>query len=183
MLAAGVIAFLYVLFFAASKPDEHVGLMRFAQGEMRALRIMEEAPPMPTRSLQGPEGDTSLAAFEGEILVVNLWATWCAPCVEEMPTLAALQQSFEGRIRVIPISVDSEADLERARRKLEDLSGGGLPFYSDITRGVLFDLHATGMPVTVIYDRNGVEMARLSGGADWSSLEARALMEGVLAGE
>ncbi len=183
MLAAGVMAFLYVLFFAASKPDEHVGLMRFAQGEMSALRIMEGAPPMPTRPLRGPEGETNLATFEGEVLVVNLWATWCAPCVEEMPTLAALQRAFEGRLRVIPISVDSEGDLDRAREKLAELSGGDLLFYGDVTRGVLFDVRATGMPVTIIYDRSGVELARLSGGADWSSPEALGLMEAVLAGE
>jgi thiol-disulfide isomerase/thioredoxin len=182
MLAAGVVAFLYVLFFAASKPDEHVGLMRFAQGEMSALRIMEDAPPMPSRSLQGPEGETSLTAFDGEVLVVNLWATWCAPCVEEMPTLAALQRSYAGRLQVIPISVDSEGELERARQKLAELSGGDLPFYADITRGVLFDVRASGMPVTILYDRNGVEVARLSGGADWSSPEAHALMEAMLAG-
>lgn len=183
MLAAGLLAFLYVLFFAASKPDEHAGLMRFAEGEMSALLIMEDAPPIPTRPLQGPEGETNLAAFEGEVLVVNLWATWCAPCVEEMPTLAALQRAFEGRLRVIPISVDSEGDLDRAREKLAELSGGDLLFYGDVTRGVLFDVRATGMPVTIIYDRSGVELARLSGGADWSSPQALGLMEAVLAGE
>lgn len=183
MLAAGAIAFLYVLFFAASKPDQHSGLMRYARGEMEALRIIEDAPPIPTRTVRGPEGGTSLSAFEGEVLVINLWATWCAPCVEEMPTLAALQRTFEGRLQVIPISVDGEGDLERARQKLAELSGGDLPFFVDITRGVLFDVRATGMPVTIIYDRRGVELARLSGGADWSSPEAEALMEAVLAGE
>jgi len=183
MLAAGVIAFLYVLFFAASKPEQQGGLMRFAEGEMSELRLLEEAPAMPTRRLQGPEGETALSAFEGEVLVVNLWATWCAPCVEEMPTLAALQRTFEGRLRVIPISVDGEGDLDRARQKLAELSGGDLPFFSDITRGVLFDVRATGMPVTIIYDRSGVELARLSGGADWSSPEALALMDVVVAGE
>lgn len=183
MLAAGVIAFLYVLFLAASKPEQQGGLMRFARGEMDELRLMEEPPPMPARALQGPDGETSLSAFEGEVLVVNLWATWCAPCVEEMPTLAALQRTFEGRLRVIPISVDGEGDLDRARQKLAELSGGDLPFFSDITRGVLFDVRASGMPVTIVYDRNGEELARLSGGADWASPEAHALMEGVVAEE
>jgi thiol-disulfide isomerase/thioredoxin len=157
--------------------------MRFASGEMSQLRVLEDAPPMPTRIIVGPGGETSLPAFEGELLVVNLWATWCGPCVEEMPTLAVLQRSLAGRLRVIPISVDSEADLERARQKLNELSEGELAFFSDITRGVLFDVDARGMPVTIIYDRQGVELARLTGGADWSSQEAHALIEAALAEE
>ena len=114
------------------------------------------------------------------MLVLNLWATWCAPCMEEMPTLAELQRRFEGRLRVIPVSVDSEADRERAQRELAELSGGSLPFLIDISRGVLFDARAAGMPVTIIYNRRGEEVARLAGGADWSSDEAVALMEAVL---
>jgi thiol-disulfide isomerase/thioredoxin len=119
----------------------------------------------------------------GEPLVVNIWATWCAPCVEEMPTLAALQQRFEGRVRVVTVSVDGEANLDRAQSQLAELGGGALPFYVDITRGVLWDVDARGLPVTIIYDRQGSEVARLAGGADWSSDEAAALIEAVLSEE
>lgn len=184
MLAAGAIAVLYVLFAAASKPEQTAGLMRFAQGEMQRLQVMEAAPPMPTRMLRDAAGaETNLQAFGGDVLVVNLWATWCAPCVEEMPTLGALQRRFEGRLRVIPISVDSEGERENAQRQLAQLSGGSLPFLIDITRGVLFDAQAAGMPVTIIYDRQGREVARLAGGADWDSPGAVALLEAVLAEE
>ncbi|MBN8606011.1 MAG: TlpA family protein disulfide reductase [Caulobacterales bacterium] len=177
-------AVLYVLFAAASKPEQTAGLMRFAQGEMQRLQTMEVAPPMPTRTLRDATGaETNLQAFSGDVLVVNLWATWCAPCVEEMPTLGALQRRFEGRLRVIPISVDSEGERENAQRLLAELSGGSLPFLIDITRGVLFDAQAAGMPVTIIYDREGREVARLAGGADWDSPESVALLEAVLAGE
>ncbi len=139
---------------------------------------------MPTRPLRDAGGgETSLQAFAGDVLVVNLWATWCAPCMEEMPTLGGLQRRFAGRLRVIPISVDSEADLEKAERDLARLAEGSLPFLSDITRSVLFDAQARGMPLTIIYNREGQEVARLAGGADWASDEAAALMEAVLAGE
>lgn len=151
---------------------------------MQRLQIMEAAPPMPTRTLRDAAGaETNLQAFSGDVLVVNLWATWCAPCVEEMPTLGALERRFEGRLRVIPISVDSEGERENAQRQLAELSGGSLPFLIDITRGVLFDAQAAGMPVTIIYDREGREVARLAGGADWDSPESVALLEAVLAGE
>jgi thiol-disulfide isomerase/thioredoxin len=182
MLAAGGLAVLYVLFAASSKPEQAGGYTRFAQGEMQRLQVLEDAPPMPTRALRDAAGaETSLSAYAGDVLVVNLWATWCAPCMDEMPTLGALQRRFEGRLKVIPISVDSEPDLGRAQRELADLSDGSLPFLSDMSRGVLFDVRAPGLPVTIIYSRDGRELARLAGGADWSSDEADALMEAALA--
>jgi hypothetical protein len=71
----------------------------------------------------------------------------------------------------------------QAQRDLARLSNGSLPFFIDITRGVLFDAQAAGMPVTIVYDRRGREVARLAGGADWSSDEAVALIDAVLARE
>lgn len=182
MIAVGALAVLYVVFAAASKPEQGAGWMRYASGSMQKLAVLDAPPPMPTRVLRAPDGgETSLQAFEGEIVLVNLWATSCAPCVHEMPSLAALQRRFEGRVRVIPISVDREADRERARVMLADLSGGSLPFYMDYTAGVLFDVRAPGMPVTILYSRSGQELARLAGGADWNTEEAAALMEAALA--
>jgi len=81
---------------------------------------------------------------------------------------------------VIPISVDGEGQRARAEAQLAELSGGSLPFLIDITRGVLFDVGAPGMPVTIIYDGQGQEVARLAGGADWDGEEAVALIEAVL---
>lgn len=184
MLAVGAVAVLYVLFAAASKPDTASGLSRFATGEMARLVVMEAPPPLPTRTLRDAAGaETSLAAYDGEILVLNLWATWCAPCMEEMPTLGALQRRFGDRLRVIPVSVDGEADRARAQSELARLSDNSLPFLIDISRGVLFDAQAPGMPVTIIYDREGRELARLAGGADWDGPEAVALLEAVVAGD
>jgi thiol-disulfide isomerase/thioredoxin len=185
LLAAGTLAVLYVLFAAASKPEPSTGLARFATGQMRQLAVLEAPPSMPARALRDAAGrETTLAAqAEGEVVVLNLWATWCAPCMQEMPTLGELQRRFEGRVRVVPVSVDSEGQREKAQRELARLSDGALPFLIDVSRGVLFDVRATGMPVTIIYDRDGREVARLAGGADWSSDEAAALIEAVLSGE
>lgn len=151
---------------------------------MARLYVMDAPPPLPSRTLRDAAGaETTLAAYTGDILVVNLWATWCAPCMEEMPSLAQLQRNFEGRLRVIPVSVDSEGDREKAIAELARLSGGTLPFLQDMSRGVLFDAQAAGMPVTIIYNRNGEELARLAGGANWASEDASRLMEAVLAEE
>lgn len=181
LIGAGAIALVYVLFAASSKPETQSGLSRFAEGEMARLYVMEAPPPMPTRTLRDVAGnETTLAAYQGEVMVLNLWATWCPPCMEEMPSLAQLQYNFEGRIRVIPVSVDSEGDREKAISELRRLSGGALPFLQDMTRGVLFDAQAAGMPVTIIYDARGQEVARLAGGADWGGEDASRLIEAVL---
>jgi thiol-disulfide isomerase/thioredoxin len=184
MLAFAGIAILYVLFAAGSKPAETTGMTRFATGAMHRLTVIADAPPMPMRAIQDGQGRvTSLHAFSGQVLVVNLWATWCAPCMEEMPTLGALQRRFAGRIRVIPVNVDDTAHLEQANQELARLTQGALPLYNDNSRGILFDVNAPGMPVTIIYDRRGHEVARLVGGADWSGDAAAHVIESVLNGE
>ena len=182
MIAAGAAAVLYVLFAASSKPTITAGLQRFAVGEMARLVVLSDAPPMPSRALQDAVA-AEVRLRPGEVTVLNLWATWCAPCMEEMPTLGALQRQFGDRLRVVAVSVDSEADLAKAERELARLTLGALPFLSDASRGVLFDLRAPGMPLTVIYDRSGVEVALLAGGADWAGEDAQRLLEHVVASQ
>lgn len=158
--------------------------MRFARGEMAQLAVLPDPPPMTTRALSDAAGaEVNLTAFQGQVLVLNYWATWCPPCLEEMPALAELQRRYQGRLRVIPVSVDSEGDRAKSQRELARLSGNSLPFLIDITRGVLFDSQVGGMPTTIIYDAEGREIARLAGGADWASDDAAALIDAVLAGE
>ncbi|MCX7356991.1 MAG: TlpA disulfide reductase family protein [Alphaproteobacteria bacterium] len=184
LVGLGAIALVYVLLIASGKPETQQGLSRFAQGEMARLYVEEAPPPMPTRTLRDAAGnETTLTAYQGQVVVLNLWATWCAPCMEEMPSLAVLQRNFEGRIAVVPISVDSEGERAKAISDLQRLSGGSLPFLQDMTRGVLFDAQAAGMPVTIIYNRQGQEVARLAGGANWGSEDASRVIEAVLAEE
>lgn len=181
LVGVGVLAVLYVLFVASTKPDIQGGYSRYATGAMAKLAVIDEAPAMPTGSLQDGDGaETSLAAYQGEIVLLNLWATWCAPCIEEMPTLGALQREYEGRLRVIPVSVDSVAKIEEAETMLAELSENSLPFLVEPSRAILFAVGAPGMPVTILYDRQGRELARLAGGADWNSPEAHALIDAAL---
>ncbi len=177
----GIVAFLYVVFAATSKPQAQ-GYARFADGALARLRVIDEPPQQPGGNFAGPDGASmTLAAFHGEVTVVNYWATFCAPCLLEMPTLAALQGHFGDRLRVTPISIDEGAAAERARAQLAQLSGGHLSFYLDITRGVYLNSRSGVLPLTIIYDRTGAEIARLEGDADWASPEAIAFFEAVLA--
>jgi len=183
LMAAGAAAVLYVVFAASSKPETASGLRQFARGEMAQLEFVEAPPAFPVRPVQNAAGETSLLAdqYDGDVIVLNLWATWCPPCIEEMPTLAGMQRRFEGRnVDVVVVSFDAESARENAQAMLARLGGGALDFWIDPSRGMMFDLGARGMPLTVIYDRQRREVARLTGGADWAGDDAAALVEAVL---
>ena len=183
LIVLGVAAVLYVLFSAASKPEQAGLYAAYARGGLANLVVLEEAPPMPLETVRDAAGaETTLAALsEGQVTLVNLWATWCAPCITEMPTIGALAQEYEGRLNVVAVSVDGVAKEADARTQLAELTDGALDFYIEPSRGVLFSMRAAGMPVTVLYGRDGRELARLVGGADWASPEAMALIDAALA--
>jgi thiol-disulfide isomerase/thioredoxin len=176
----GVAVVLYVIAAGVFKPAGD--LKSLARGDMAALVVSARpAAPPPTPFLD-PQGRTvRLQDFEGRVMVVNLWATWCAPCVKEMPTLARLQADYPGRVRVIPISMDEIHDRERARAFIAEHPP--LAFYQDPASALAFALDPAveSFPTTLIYDAGGHERARLAGAADWSGADARAVVESVLA--
>ncbi len=158
------------------------GLKSLAVGTMAKLQVPDPPRGQPDAAFFGPDGQTlHLADFKGQVLVVNFWATWCAPCVQEMPTLAKLQAAFAGQpVKVLAISLDRPEDKASAQRFI--LKHGPLVFYQDPQYALPFSLdpRADGVPITVIYDRAGHERARLEGGADWNSAEAKAVLNRVL---
>ncbi|MBL8530785.1 MAG: TlpA family protein disulfide reductase, partial [Hyphomonadaceae bacterium] len=120
-MAAGLAALLYVLFAASSKPETASGLRQYARGEMARLEFMDDPPPFPGRPVQNAARAESALGdhYSGDVVVLNLWATWCAPCVEEMPTLGGLARRFEGRnVDVVVVSFDSEAARSEAEAML-----------------------------------------------------------------
>lgn len=157
-------------------------LTSLATGAMAKLQTPDPPRAEPDAAFLGPQGQTlHLADFKGQVLVVNLWATWCAPCVQEMPTLAKLQTAFAGQpVKVMAISLDSADQKDAAQRFI--LKHGPLVFYQDPQYALPFSLdpRPQGVPVTLIFDKNGRERARLEGGADWSSAEAQAVLNRVL---
>lgn len=157
-------------------------LKSLATGAMAKLEVPDAPRGEPDAPFFGPNGETlHLADFKGQVLVVNFWATWCAPCVQEMPTLAKLQAAFAGQpVKVLAISLDRPEDKAFAQRFI--LKHGPLVFYQDPKYALPFSLdpRPAGVPITVIIDRQGHERARLEGGADWNSVEAKAVLNRVL---
>ncbi|MFC3076606.1 TlpA family protein disulfide reductase [Phenylobacterium terrae] len=182
--AVGVAAVLYIIGAALIKPGGGGELERLAKGEMAKLEVPLEPTRAPGHVFHDGAGNpVRIGDFKGQVVVMNIWATWCAPCVLEMPTLAALQKSYAGKpVKVVAVSVDQEDDLAKAQAFIA--KHAPLDFYIDRERKISFVLTppAPGMPTTVIYGPDGVERARLAGEADWTSPEAKAVIDAVLAG-
>ena len=141
-----------------------------ASGEIDRSRAGEL---MPAVTLRDPEGrELSLAALQNQPVLVNLWATWCAPCVVEMPMLDELAQELDGAVRVVTISQDlTGADavvpfFARARFKQ-------LEPWLDPDGAAAFKIESAVLPTTVLYNASGQEVWRVVGEYDWSSAAAR----------
>lgn len=177
-----LIGLLYGIFKAMPNLDGGKDLSRFKVGDMAALEFLPDPPPQPDATFQGAEGENvTLSAFRGKVVLVNLWATWCAPCVTEMPMLAALQKDFANQeFVVVAVSVDRDAEKQQAKSRLAQLSKNGLAFYHDPRMSIVYPMKARGFPTSVLYDRTGTEIARLAGEADWSRTQAHNLIEAAL---
>lgn len=155
------------------------------KGEVAAVELRTRPQPAPALAFTGPDGQpTTLAALKGETLLVNLWATWCAPCLKEMPSLDALQKEMGGPdFAVVAINIDTR-NLDKPKTWLADNRIAALPFYADpqaATFQVLRAAHKVeGMPVSLIVDKAGCELGIIQGPADWASTEAKALMKAAI---
>jgi thiol-disulfide isomerase/thioredoxin len=156
------------------------GLARYAVGALKKLKTPAQAAAQPTTPFNDAAGrPVDLSKFRGKVVVLNLWATWCAPCVTEMPTLAALQRRYAGTdLLVLPVSLDRPDDLADAKSFIGVHEP--LPLYHDPKFALPSALKVQGLPTTVVYDREGREVARLAGEAKWDSPEAVALFDHLL---
>lgn len=123
-----------------------------------------------------------IADFKGKVVVMNLWATWCAPCKIEMPQLAKLQAEYAGKpVQVVAISIDKPEALAEAKAFIAGQPP--LVFYNDAAAKLPWALKpsAGGMPTTVIYGKDGFERGRVSGEAEWAGDGAKSVIDKILA--
>ncbi len=168
---------------AAPEPPTKSELARFARGSLTRLETPAALVSAPDYVFKTRDGaDARFADFRGKVVVVNLWAMWCAPCRTEMPTLARLDEAYSDDVLVVlPINVDATEDGLADARSFIDVHEP-LPLYSDMKFQLPFELPGEGkMPQTVMLDRQGRIRAHFSGEADWASPEARALVDALLA--
>ena len=156
-------------------------------GEIAAFQVAKTPEKLHDLAFTGAGGEPmTLADFEGKVTLLNLWATWCAPCRHEMPALDRLQASLGGEdFAVVPVSIDTGGP-ERPTQFLQSIGIQHLPLYIDRSTDIFNDLKkrslALGLPVTVLLDRNGCRLGHMNGPAEWDSEEGRRLIEAAVAG-
>jgi thiol-disulfide isomerase/thioredoxin len=139
--------------------------------------------PAPALAFEDAAGNPlTLEDFRGKVVVLNLWATWCGPCRKEMPSLDRLQAEYgpEG-IYVLPLSLD-RGGLDQIRAFYDEVGIRNLKIYRDPSGGASRTLSAFGLPTTVVLDRDGREVGRVLGPAEWDGDEALATLRSVLLG-
>jgi peroxiredoxin len=167
---AGIVAVVVAAAFA---------YVRLAENKGYALKAGTEAPGFRLPSLAG--GEVDLASQRGKVVVLNFWATWCPPCVAEMPSLERLHRSLspEG-VSVVTVSTDED---EAALRRFVAEHALTLPVLKDPGgRVAAGEYRTTGYPETFVLDRNGRVLQHVVGPAEWDSTERLAYFRGVLEG-
>jgi thiol-disulfide isomerase/thioredoxin len=159
-------------------------LKPFAKGDLAALLPAEAPADVRHLAFTTPAGEArSLADYAGKAVLLNLWATWCAPCREEMPALDALQAARGGdRFQVVTVNLDV-GDPEKPATFLEETGIKALPDYRDPKMAIFNDLKrrglAFGMPTTLLVDGQGCQVAALHGPAHWDGAEALAAVDAL----
>jgi thiol-disulfide isomerase/thioredoxin len=145
------------------------------------LRFVVQAEPRALPALRFVDGDgkaMDLSRQRGKVVLLNIWATWCAPCRREMPSLDRLQAALgSDRFEVVALSIDlGPGGLGAARAFYGELGLRHLRLYNDPEGQAGFALGVAGVPATFLVDADGREIGRLVGPAEWDGAEAQSLI-------
>ncbi len=163
-------------------PLEPAQIDALKQGDMKKLVFHSAPKPAGQTEFQTFQGEPiTLSAYHGQVVLLNFWATWCAPCRHEMPMLSALQTEMGGDDFAV-VTVATGRNPPPAMQKFFNQIGvENLPLHRDPKSKLAREMAVLGLPITVILDREGNEIARLRGDADWNSDSAKAILQALLA--
>lgn len=154
---------------------------RYLSTELFPVGAGAPAPQFAAVTLDSPPVTKTLADYRGQVVLVNIWATYCGPCRVEMPSIEALHREFAGRgLRVLAVSVDDSASVQLVRDFVREY---GLTFQIlyDPAGRIAQTYQTTGIPETIVIGRDGLIRKKLIGASDWNSAANRALIGGLLA--
>ena len=169
----------------AASGERIAALKPLVGGDIAAFAVADEAVPLPVFEIAGRNGEKSTTVdFAGRTVLLNLWATWCVPCREEMPALDRLQADLGGEtFQVLPVSID-RGGPQKPLAFYEEIGVSHLPFHQDDTMGIFNDLKkkslAFGLPVSLLIDKDGCILGNLNGPADWAGSDAKRLIGAVI---
>ncbi|MBI1774441.1 MAG: TlpA family protein disulfide reductase [Proteobacteria bacterium] len=155
---------------------------RMAEARSLVLQLHEIPQPVPAIRFTDGEGHgLGLEDFRGKVVLLNLWATWCVPCRQEMPTLDRLQTKLGGPdFEVVALSID-RAGMDPVRRFYAEIGIVKLALYLDSSGKAARDLGVYGLPTSLLIGRDGTELGRLIGQSEWDSAEIVALIARAIA--
>jgi thiol-disulfide isomerase/thioredoxin len=176
-----ILAVVYTALTLGANPALAGDLADLRDGDMKKLALHSEAVALPEAVfLDAKDGEVPLAQWKGQWVVMNFWATWCAPCREEMPSLLRLQQAMP-EIAVLPVATGRNA-VEGIERFYEEAGVEALPILRDPKSALARPMGVMGLPLTVILNPEGQEVARLIGDAEWDSAHAQTMIRALMAG-
>jgi thiol-disulfide isomerase/thioredoxin len=175
MLRKIVLAVLYTAFACGAGALD--GLL---QGDMKKLAVLETPVDLPEAVLlDASDAPHSMSDYKGKWVVMNFWATWCAPCRKEMPSLDRLQAAMP-EIAVVPVATGRN-DVTQITKFYAQAEVANLPVLRDPKSGLAHAMGVMGLPVTIILNPEGQEVARLIGDAEWDSPDALSVLKALSA--
>jgi thiol-disulfide isomerase/thioredoxin len=170
---------------AALELARRVGAL--AHGEVAAVAVAERPLQVPDLAFRDAAGlERRLADWRGRTVLLNLWATWCIPCRQEMPALDALEGTLGGpRFEVVAVNIDTR-DPAKPHAWLDEIGVNRLAYYADPSAKVFQDLklvgRAFGLPMTLLIDPAGCEIGTAAGPAEWAGRDGVELVRAAIGG-
>ena len=180
----GATAAIAGLALAGVPPVQAAEPKSFIKGAMTTFVFKKDPPQVPDLKFKDRDNaERSITEWRGRVGLINLWATWCAPCRKEMPSLDRLQSRLGGPdFEVVAVSIDRKG-IGASGDFLKEIGADNLGLYVDKSGKIARDLKSFGLPASMLIGRKGEEIGRLIGPAEWDSEEAVALVEAAIAGK
>ena len=152
------------------------------EGSLKKLDFHSTAIAVPTTEFVSIDGESrQLSDYQGQYVLLNFWATWCAPCRKEMPQLAALQEEYGGDYFQVVTIATGRNPPPAIKKFFAKLGVSNLPMHRDPKQQLAREMGVSGLPVVMLIDPEGKEIGRLTGPAEWDSESAKAIVAAMIA--